>query len=47
MKYIHILAMLSALLEFAVAFSLPSWSIVYTIPPVMDIPKIWKIRAFE
>jgi len=39
MKYIHILAMLPALLEFAVAFSLPSWGIAYTIPPNMDMSK--------
>lgn len=40
MKYIHSFAMLSALLEFAVAFSLPSWSVAYTIPPIMGMSKI-------
>lgn len=45
MKYIHNLAMISALLELATASSLPSWGIACTVSPVVYLPE--EIMAIE
>lgn len=42
MKYILILAIISALLEFAMALSLPSWGISYTVTLIVGMSKIGK-----